>query len=242
MQTGTKTTAVEQKQSHTEMNCKISQLQSEMRTKIEEVKLLFPSLSRQLQQEATERDKKTALLQRQEMTSLKQVQAEMKQVQAEMNRKISQLQTEMNRKMTFIQSEVETSIEGLKQVLEGVNKSVREQLRQSSGHVQEAQTPVEQQAASNYGCEVFTFARYSHYKGSNYAVDSVPFYTHHHGYKFKLRMLYYPSTHNYIGASLYLMKGEYDSQLKWPLKVKVQLDLLNQAGNHHHVFRKADLR
>ena len=163
MQTEMKITAVEQKQSQTEMNRKISQLQSEMRTKIEEVKLLFPSLSRQLQQGATEGDKKTALLQRQEMTSLKQVQAEMKQVQAEMNCKISQLQIEMNHKMTFVQSEVETSIAGLKHVLEGVNKSGREQRRQSSGHVQEAQSPVEQQqAASNYGCEVFTFAQYSH--------------------------------------------------------------------------------
>ena len=45
MQTGMKITAVEQKQSQTEINHKISQLQSEMRTKIEEVKLLFPSLS-----------------------------------------------------------------------------------------------------------------------------------------------------------------------------------------------------
>ena len=242
MQTGMK---IEQKQSQTEMNRKISQLQSEMRTKIEEVKLLFPSLRQQLQQEATERDKKTALLQRQEMTSLKQVQAEMKQVQVEMNHKISQLQTEMSRKMTFVQSEVETSIEGLKQVLEGVNKSGREERRQSSDHVQEAQSPVEQQqTVLNNGSEVFTFAQYSQHKakGSNCEVDSVPFYTHYHGYKFKLRITYYASPRNDIGADLYLMKGEYDSQLKWPLKVKVRLDLLNQAGGHYHVVRTADLK
>ena len=242
-QKGMKITAVEQKQSQTEMNCKISQLQSEVRTKIEEVKLLFPSLSRQLQQEATERDKKTALLQRQEMTSLKQVQGEMKQVQAEMNHKISQLQTEMSRKMTFVQSEVETSIEGLKQVLEGVNKSGREERRQSSGHVQEAQSPVEQQqAVLNNGSEVFTYARYSQHKGSDRLVDSIPFYTHDYGYKFKLQISYYPSPYNDIGAELYLMKGEYDRQLPWPLEVKVRLDLLNQAGDHHHVVRTADLK
>ena len=243
MQTGTKTTAVEQKQSQTEMNCKISQLQSEMRTKIEEVKLLFPSLSRQLQQEATERDKKTALLQQQEMTGLKQVQGEMKQVQVEMNHKISQLQTEMSRKMTFVQSEVETSIAGLKQVLEEVNKSGKEPRRQSSGHVQEAQSPVEQQqAASNYGCEVFTYTQYGDRKECEEVVDSAPFYTHYHGYKFKLQIMYYTSPHNDIGAYLYLMKGEYDSQLPWPLKVKVRLDLLNQAGDHRHVVRTADLQ
>ena len=31
------------------------------------------------------------------------------------------------------------------------------------------------------------------------------------------------------------MKGEYDDQLNWPVKVRVQLKLLNQAGDHHHV-------
>ena len=177
------------------------------------------------------------------MTGLKQVQVEMKQVQVEMNRKISQLQTEMNHKMTFVQSEVETSIAGLKQALEGVNKDGREQRRQSSGHVQVAQSPIEQQAASNYGSEVFTFARYSQHKGSNCAVDMQCSILHSPSWlQFKLHMLFYPSPHNDIGAQLYLMKGEYDSQLPWPLKVKVQLDLLNQAGDHHHVVRTADLR
>ena len=33
------------------------------------------------------------------------------------------------------------------------------------------------------------------------------------------------------------MNGEYDYQLHWPVKVKVQLELLNQAGDHHNVVR-----
>ena len=36
---------------------------------------------------------------------------------------------------------------------------------------------------------------------------------------------------------LSLMNGEYDDQLHWPVKVRVQLELLNQAGDHHHVVR-----
>ena len=201
-------------------------------------------LSRQLQQDSTERDRKIAQLQ-QEMAKMKKLQEESFNMQgistqAEINCKISQMQTEMNHKMTQVQTEVV----GVKHVLEGVNRSVSEQRRQSSAYEQEVQYPVEQlqeQAASNYGCEVFTYTQYSGYQGSDLFVDSVPFYTHHHGYKLKLRILYYPSPHNDIGASLYLMKGEYDRQLIWPLEVKVRLELLNQAGDHHHVVKTAEL-
>ena len=73
-------------------------------------------------------------------------------------------------------------------------------------------------------------------------LDSAPLYTHYQGYKFKLQITYYSSPHNDIGAALYLMKGENDSQLNWPLKVKVRLDLLNQAADHHHVVRTSDLQ
>ena len=80
-------------------------------------------------------------------------------------------------------------------------------------------------------------------KGSGSVVDSPPFYTHHQGYKFILQVTYYSPPDNDIGAALYLMKGEYDSQLKWPLRVKVRLDLLNQAadGDHHHVGRMSGI-
>ena len=48
---------------------------------------------------------------------------------------------------------------------------------------------------------------------------------------------YYSKPHNDIGAFLCLVEGEHDDQLKWPVKVNVQLQLLNQAGDHHHVVR-----
>jgi len=42
---------------------------------------------------------------------------------------------------------------------------------------------------------------------------------------------------NDIGAELHLLTGEYDGQLPWPVNVTVRLELLNQAGDHHHVER-----
>ena len=91
-------------------------------------------------------------------------------------------------------------------------------------------------------CEVFTFTQYSKCKCSNCVVDSDPFYSHHHGYKFKLRIRYYTSQHNDVGAFLDLMKGEYDDQLNWPVEVIVKLELLNQNGDHHHVVRTKNMK
>jgi len=90
--------------------------------------------------------------------------------------------------------------------------------------------------------KVFTFGEYSQRKrtDSMKEVDSDPFYSHQDGYKFMLRIAYYDSPYyggsrNGIGTTLYLRTGEYDDQLPWPVNVTVRLELLNQAGDHHHV-------
>ena len=33
------------------------------------------------------------------------------------------------------------------------------------------------------------------------------------------------------------MKGKHDDELPWPVEIKVQLELLNQAGDQHHVVK-----
>ena len=91
-------------------------------------------------------------------------------------------------------------------------------------------------------CPIFTFTQYSKMKCSDCIVESDPFYSHHNGYKFKVKILYFDSSLNAIGAYLYLMKGEYDDQLNWPVEVKVQLELLNQNGDHHHVVRTKNMK
>ena len=158
-------------------------------------------LTRQLQQDSTERDRKIAQLQ-QEMTDQKK------------------LQTEMNVKVD----------------------EQRKELTELKGYIQELQLTthhINHHAAGGTcsGSEVFTFTQYTKRKGSGTCVDSTPFYSHHHGYKFKLRIWYTQSPLSVIGAFLHLMKGEYDGSLPMPVKVEVELKLLNQAGDHHHVVR-----
>ena len=76
----------------------------------------------------------------------------------------------------------------------------------------------------------------------NIYVESAPFYSHQSGYKLKLRLKFYPPPHNDVGVFFYLMKGEYDDELPWPVEAKVTLKLLNQAGDHHHKERTKNVK
>jgi len=63
------------------------------------------------------------------------------------------------------------------------------------------------------------------------------FYTHDHGYK--LRLLVYPAGYGdckgtHLSVFLCLMKGPHDDELKWPLRGKFELKLLNQTSDHKH--------
>ena len=158
-------------------------------------------LTKQLQQDSTERDKKITQLQ-------ETLQTEMKMKMDEVNTRIDEQKTELT-----------------------VLKTCVKRLEHTTHHIEQ------HVGGACSGSEVFTFTQYSKKKCSQCIVESDPFYSHHHGYKFKLRIFYYTSSFNYISAYLYLMKGEYDDQLNWPVEVKVQLELLNQNGDHHHVVR-----
>ena len=165
-------------------------------------------LTRQLQQDSTERDRKIAQLQ-QEMTDQKK------------------LQTEMANKLANFEMKID------------------EQKKELTDHIQRAQhaTNFIERGGAGSGSEVFTFTQYSKLKENGTAVESTsvysdPFYSHYHGYKLRLRIQHCFQSSPYkntIRASVYLIKGEYDDELPWSAQVKIQLELLNQAEDHHHV-------
>ena len=162
-------------------------------------------LTKQLQQDSTERDKKIAQLQ---------------QDSTERDKKIAQLQqdsTEKEKKIVELQQEVTAH---------------KEKLAQTQNKFTPEPAPI---GASEGECELIVQNyRLLKYYPSDCCKMSDPFYTHYCGYKFKLKIDFYE---NDIGARLYLMKGEYDRQLYWPVTVSVRLELLNQIGDHHHVFK-----
>ncbi|XP_065887556.1 TNF receptor-associated factor 3-like isoform X2 [Dysidea avara] len=65
---------------------------------------------------------------------------------------------------------------------------------------------------------------------------SPPFYTSKQGYKMHLMVKPDGLTGNssHVSVGLFLMKGEHDDQLTWPVKGVLSIQLLNQIGDHNH--------
>ena len=178
-------------------------------------------LTRQLQQDLAEKDKKIAQLQ-QEMAEQKQ---EMKEEMTEQR----QLQTKMEKEITNQKQEMKKELTELRGQIQ--------QIHTTTQHIEVHTTGLYGPCMGRTLRKIFTFDQYSQHKWSDKEFHSDPFYSHQQGYKFIFLIHYYSSQHNDIGTWLYLPTGEYDDQLPWPVNVTVHLELLNQAGDHHHVER-----
>ena len=122
------------------------------------------SLSRQMQQDSTERDRKITQLQ-QEMADLKKLQTEM---QVEMKTQFDEQKQLHQRELAELKGHIQ-------------------KLEHTTHHI-------EHHAADGTcsGCEVFTFTQYRKYRGGgNAVVYSDPFYSHYHGYKLQLSLAYF---------------------------------------------------
>ena len=63
---------------------------------------------------------------------------------------------------------------------------------------------------------------------------SLPFYTHPHGYKMCLNVDangYGEGRNNHVSVFVFMKKGDYDEQLKWPFRGCITIRVLNQAGD-----------
>ena len=174
-------------------------------------------LSGKMHQESIERDRR--------ITELQQDIATQKILLDEMKVQMKQIQTDMQGVMKTKLDEQTRELTELKDHIQSIEYTAHRIEQHTVG-------------GACSGSEVFTFAQYTKNRGSYRGVYSDPFYSHHHGYKFKLRIYYYPSfLFNGIGVVIYLVKGEHDDHLQWPVKIKASLELLNQAGDGDHVVR-----
>ena len=84
---------------------------------------------------------------------------------------------------------------------------------------------------------VFTLTEFSKRKQLNNKCYSPPFYSHPHGYKLCL-IVYANGGDDYKGTHIsifaFLMRGDYDNNLKWPFEGNVTIELLNWNENSHH--------
>ena len=66
---------------------------------------------------------------------------------------------------------------------------------------------------------------------------SDPFYSHHQGYKMRLNVVpagWNTSKGRYMSVYLYIMDGPFDHLLRWPLKGRFRVMVLNQISDHEN--------
>ena len=151
-----------------------------------------------------------------------------------LTRQLQQESTERDRKIERLMSEITDMQEMQDEQLTELKADVKK-IKHATGHI------LEHEGRFCSVCDAFTFTQYSYRKCSGQSVYGDPLYSHHHGYMFRLKITYGCHS-NAISVYLSLMNGEYDDQLHWPVKVRVQLELLNQAGDHHHVVRTKNMK
>ena len=156
----------------------------------------------------------------------------------ERDRKIAQLQQEMTDQKKLL-TELTNNLQAITANFEMKIDEQKRELTELKNHIQKVQLATNcietERVCSGWDPEVFTFTQYSKWKDSDAAVSSDPFYSHFHGYKLRLGIQYFSPVQNDINVFFYLIKGEYDDEVLWPVEIKVQLEILNQAGDHDHV-------
>ena len=83
----------------------------------------------------------------------------------------------------------------------------------------------------------FTMQEFEQHRKTDNLWHSPSFYTHSHGYRMRLRVIAnglcaYRGTH--VSLFVHIMRGEFDSYLKWPFRGNVTLQLLNRFSNKRH--------
>ena len=188
-------------------------------------------LSRQLQQDLAAKDRKIDQLQ-QQLAEQKLLQIEMKTAMVEQKQELKQELKEMNGEMAEQQKQLQTEVrKELAKQME-LQQEQKTDLTRKIDEVWHIVQHIEVYAACTVMCKVFTFDQYKAKKHGH----TEPFYAQSIGYKFKFNVDFGSNLgDDYISAFLYLVRGDYDDQLRWPLQVRVHLELLNQANDCHHI-------
>ena len=176
-------------------------------------------------------DTKDKLKQSQEM------QSQLKTVIAEKERELDEVRKNAEENSNILQK----MIQQLKDKLEGTEQSLQHQLKVNT----QLQLQVnfhwlfQLNSLSNSGNEVvpvvIKLAEFEKYKNRENTY-STGFYARDEGYKVYLCV--YPSGYagydNYVTVIVYLMKGDYDGHLTWPVKGTLTVQLLNQLSDDSH--------
>ena len=138
-----------------------------------------------------------------------------------------QSNTEALSKSSIASAEISHEIDNMKHKMHALQVA---QVRNESKKQQRFGTPIRSVD--------FTMYTFDYYKKYNKQWFSPPFYTHPYGYKMCLSVdangWGIGTKRTYAAIYVYLMKGEFDDELKWPFQGDITVELINQEGGSGH--------
>ena len=151
-------------------------------------------------------------------------------VNADLQERVKEVQDQKNRQI----AEVQEALKQKDQQLAGIAAQVREkdeQITQLVTALNERVEGLERRAP----LVEFTMPDFSSYKKQppKWWVDAPCFYTHNGGYRMQVRTIANSGVgKGVMSVYVYVAKGDFDDQLKWPLKATVTLQLIDPTGEH----------
>ena len=216
----------------------------------------------QLQQKLLEQDKKH----KEEEQNLKQKIEELekklinqdKKMEELMEKKVKDKDNERNEEEQKLKQkieELEKTLYKQEKKLEKQEKEFDEQMLELVGKAQDSKEIVDRfveqqkslqaqlsELSSQLGLNpTFTMTGFTKAKNESITWRSPAVYTHLYGYKFFFEIKangYGPGYGKAVRVDLWTTPGEFDSHLKWPVKVKITLELINQHGSDNLVAEK----
>ena len=218
--------------------------------------LLNLQLTRELHQKMEEKDQQIVHLQQQVKELDSEVRTKLQQQTRDIDTKLQQQARDIDTKLQQQTKDLDTKLQQQTRDLDTKSNTKFQQqardidtkLQQQTRDIDTNQTTqlnklskVVEYTARGFVRHDFTLTQFKKHQASafNGSWYSDPFYCYPGGYCFKLNI----DTNGagialgtHISAYLYLLPGDYDKELKWPIKCTVHLEMLNQRGDHgHHI-------
>ena len=184
-------------------------------------------------------------------TELKQKQVV--EIEAQHRQQLSTMEQQLAKTMNQHRQQLSVTTEQYEQQLTSLNATLRriteeyerlqEQVRTQPFPPSSSQASVGQTPALGIGTPTppftFTMTDFDVCKKDEIEWFSPPFYTHHHGYKMCLAV-YSNGWRNSkwhgtdVSVFIYLKRGEFDDDLKWPFRGDVEVSLIDQDEKRHY--------
>ena len=227
-------------------------LTNQNRLDVEEQELETVKLDLRAKKQELEDVKRDLQATRDRLDTTEQVMIEMNKQSQEMQSQLKTAITEKGRELDEVRKNAEENnktlqkmIQQLKDKLEGTEQSLQHQLKVNTQLQLQVETifkfpwllQLNQLALG--GNEVvpvvIKLAEFKKYPNNQF-VDLPGVYTRNGGYKMLLSV--YPSGYaghgNYVTVIVYLMKGDHDDHLTWPVRGALTVQLLNQLSDSNH--------